>query len=227
MRFAIFSDLHDHLSGLLAVERDAQRRQADRLLFLGDAGHAPAVFDALRSRGVTCLFGNWEVSGMARLPATLRAWVATWPATLRLGDVLCCHATPDSLAGVATTTDAAAQRERGLSWHALFPRLHTQVEARIHAWAALDASGLVAAFHGHTHIQQVWRYPPARGHSFVGPTEFALPPRGEPGVGEPQLRYLIGVGSAGAPQDGPALRYALYDEDTRVVTLVAVAPRAS
>jgi len=32
-------------------------------------------------------------------------------------------------------------------------------------------------------------------------------------------RYLIGVGSAGQPDDGPALRYTVYDDGTNVVTL--------
>ena len=215
MRYAIFSDLHDHTDGLDRVEQDAQRRHVDRLLYLGDTGHTPALFDALRARDIPCTFGNWEVSGMARLPATLRTWVAAWPAMLPLGDVVCCHASPDVPDGVHTTAHAATYMRQGVGWHAIFPRLHTQEEARWTAWAALQATGRVAAFHGHTHVQQVWRYADRRWQSFYGPAEFTLD-------ATDATAYLIGVGSAGAPQDGTALRYAVYDDASRVVTLVAL-----
>lgn len=224
MRIAIFSDLHDNLGALLRVERDAQQRQADRLIFLGDAGHTPTLFAALHARDIAGLFGNWEVSGLARLPAPLRDWVAAWPATLRLGDVLCCHATPDLPAQVTTTADAVAYMGRGILWSELFPRLHTQEEARWQAWAALGEAGLVAAFYGHTHIQQVWRYADARWSSFAGPAEFVLPHAADPTKPAAHTCHLIGVGSAGAPQDGSALRYALYDDVRRVVNLLALAP---
>jgi hypothetical protein len=41
----------------------------------------------------------------------------------------------------------------------------------------------------------------------------------EPGLPTAPNRYLIGVGSAGAPDDGPQLRYAIYDETTAQVWL--------
>lgn len=215
MRYAIFSDLHDRSAGLIQVELDAQRRQADRLIYLGDVGYAPPLFNALRTRAIDCVFGNWEVSGLARLPGPLREWVATWPASIRLGDVLCCHATPDLPARVRTTADAAAYMGQGVPWGDLFPRLHTQEEARWQAWAALKLAGLCAAFHGHTHVQEAWSYVDGRWRHIVGPDEFTLDAAGA-------ASYLIGVGSAGEPQDGYALRYALYDDVSRVVSLIAL-----
>ncbi len=224
MRFAIFSDLHDLTFGLRCVLRDAETRQADRLIYLGDVGHDSQLFEALQSKEIACTFGNWEVSGYRRLPRDLAAWVAQWPATLRQDDVLFCHATPDMPTDVKTTADAAQARANGMGWGQLFPRLHLNEEARWQALAALEMEGLHAAFHGHTHVQGAWRYARHnsvhqkvwRWHALPAPGEFSLDAAE---VAEP-ARYLIGVGSAGAPQDGTALRYALYDSSTRVVTLI-------
>lgn len=222
MRFAIFSDLHDLSDGLNHVLRDAEQRQADRLLYLGDVGRDPALFERLRAAGIACIFGNWEVSGYRRLPDTLTDWVANWPATLRHDDVIFSHATPDMPPNVATTTDAARVKEDGTGWLTLFPLLHQNEEARWQALAALETDGLHAAFHGHTHIQAAWRYTKQaetrRWHALATPGEFAL----DPADATDPARYLIGVGSAGAPQDGAALRYALYDNVTRVITLIAL-----
>ena len=218
MRYAIFSDLHDSLGGLLAVEADAQRRHADRLVCLGDVGHAAAMFQALRQRGYPCLYGNWEVSGLFRLPAPLAEWVATWPGTYAAGDVVYCHATPDMPPAAATTAAAVEHMGRGVRWDQLFPRLRTQEAARWMALAQLETAGYVAAFHGHTHIQHVWRYGAHGWRGFDGPAEFCL----SPSAADPAPRFLIGVGSAGAPQDGAQLRYALYDDVQRLVTLVAL-----
>jgi hypothetical protein len=107
---------------------------------------------------------------------------------------------------------------RGVGWGQLFPRLHNNEEARWSALAALESKNQRAAFHGHTHIQQVWACQGGRWRSFDGPTEFRL----EAGTAEQPNRYLIGVGSAGAPQDGRALRYALYDDGDKSVQLLAV-----
>jgi hypothetical protein len=110
--------------------------------------------------------------------------------------------------------------QNNLSWHALFPRLHRNEQARWEAFAALDAAGVQVAFHGHTHIQDMWAWTDdgqgqRRLRNFREPTEFAL----EPGLPTAPNRYLIGVGSAGAPDDGPQLRYAIYDETTAQVWL--------
>lgn len=220
MRYAIFSDLHDLYVGLHHVLRDAEQRQADRLIYLGDVGHDPMLFATLQSEAVACTFGNWEVSGHRRLPGDLAEWVARWPAMLRQDDVLFCHATPDMPPDVTTTADAARAMSNGMSWRQLFPRLHLDEEARWQALAALETEGLQAAFHGHTHIQATWRYAAHAGthrwRALDAPGEFTLDPVD---AAEP-ARYLIGVGSAGAPQDGTALRYALYDDATRAVTLI-------
>jgi hypothetical protein len=218
MRYALFSDLHDAVDGLLAVEADAQRRHADKLVSLGDVGHDPALYTLLQQRGYPCIYGNWEVSRLHRLPAALANWAATWPGALAVGDVVFCHATPDQPPAAATAAGTIAHMGRGVRWHHLFPSLHTQEAARWQALAQLESKGQIAAFHGHTHIQHVWRYGARGWRGFDGPVEFSL----ASSLNDPAPRFLIGVGSAGAPQDGTRLRYAIYDDVQRMVRLVAL-----
>lgn len=218
MRLAILSDLHNHLGGLHTIMRHAERHQADKLIYLGDLGSDPALFAPLHSREIACTFGNWEVSGWQSLPAPWNTWVADWPAQIIHNDICFTHATPDIPPEVTSTATAARYMSRGIGWHQLFPRLNQNEEARWQALAALETANQRAAFHGHTHIQHVWRFAAGRWHSFAGPTEFTL----EIGTPDHPSRYLIGIGSAGAPQDGPSLRYALFDDSEQHVQLVAV-----
>ena len=220
MRFAIFSDLHDNQAGLAVVLADAAQWQVDRFVYLGDVGREPQLFLALQERNMACTFGNWEVSGWQRLPASLAPWVRDWPAVIRRPQAIFCHATPDMPESVTSTATAESYMRNGLSWQTLFPRLHRNEAARWAAFAALEAAGVQVAFHGHTHVQDVWAWADdeqgqRRLHNFHDLTELTL----EPGLTTAPNRYLIGVGSAGAPDDGPQLRYAIYDEATAQVWL--------
>ncbi|MDQ3248553.1 MAG: metallophosphoesterase [Chloroflexota bacterium] len=220
MRLAIFSDLHDNLDGLHRVLDDAAHLRADRLIYLGDAGRNPLIFAQLHQRAIACTFGNWEVSGLRRLSPSLAAWVGAWPAFLQVDDAIFCHATPNMPAAATTTAAAVHYVAGGVGWSTLFPRLNHNDEARWNALAALETANLRVAFHGHTHVQQVWVCQEdgnGRRHlrAFSEPDEFRL----ETGLPAAPTRYLIGVGSAGQPDDGPALGYAIYDDVTKVVTL--------
>ncbi len=220
MRFAIFSDLHDNFAALLRVLADAEQQRADQLIFLGDAGRDPQLLSELQQRGVACTFGNWEVSGLRHLAVPLADWVGAWSATLMLGDAIFCHATPNMPAKVTNTVTAGQMMANGISWSTLFPRLNRNEQARWEALAALETVNRRVAFHGHTHIQMVWAWQADQaGHrqlrSFTEPTEFAL----DVGPDHAPTRYLIGVGSAGQPDDGPQLRYALYDDQAQRVLL--------
>lgn len=220
MRFAIFSDLHDNIAGFHHVLADVESQRADQLIFLGDAGRAVQIFVELQQRGVTCLFGNWEVSGLRRLPGQLAAWVGAWPATVQLGQAIFCHATPDMPATALTTSAAVQHMAGGIGWATLFPRLNRNEQARWAALAALENADLRVAFHGHTHVQEVWVWQADKAgkrqlRALTAPVEFTL----ERGPDHAPTRYLIGIGSAGQPDDGPQLCYALYDDKTNTVTL--------
>lgn len=220
MRYAIFSDLHNNTLGFTAVLADAAQHQADGLICLGDVGRDPQLLAALYERAIPCTFGNWEVSGWQRLPPTLADWVGEWPAMIRLGEAIFCHATPNMPAGAARTALASVYMTDGVGWQTLFPRLHRNETARWAAIAALEAANLRVAFHGHTHVQEVYVWSAQDGgrrqlRAFSEPTEFIL----EPGSVTAPNRYLVGVGSAGAPDDGPQLRYVIYDDETKQVIL--------
>lgn len=233
MRYAIFSDLHDSLRGLELILADAQAQNADELVYLGDAGHDPAVFSSLHAAGAVCVFGNWEVGGYRRLVPKWSAWVAQWPAAHALdAGAQCMHATPALPDQVQTTEDARYLR-RGQSARALFPRLHTDEMARWEALAALETADCCVAFHGHTHVQMLWRYAPVvnappgpsrtyRWQSFLEPGSYAIN-TGARDTG--QARYLVGVGSAGEPHDGPWPRYVIYDSDAATIELRALSKR--
>ncbi len=220
MRTAIFADLHDNEEAFQRVLADAAGQGAEKLVFLGDAGRSPTILDTLREREVACTFGNWEVGQLDRLPSTHRDWVAAWPATLRDGDALCCHATPHLLPAVHTAADVAALRASGGDWLRLFPRLDRHEQAVWDALAFMEEAKLRVVFHGHTHVQAGWIWQ-ADGtgrrqlRSFLGWTNRTFPRTSA----SPRHRYLIGVGSAGQPEDGPTSRYALYDAGQQRVTL--------
>jgi predicted phosphodiesterase len=73
MRYAIFSDIHNHTIALEAVLRHAGRQQIDRYFCLGDVGVDECV-DLVRNVGALTVFGNWEVSGWRYLSPENRAY---------------------------------------------------------------------------------------------------------------------------------------------------------
>lgn len=212
MRTAIFADLHDNYAGLTAVLDDAAAHEVDRTFFLGDAGHTPRIFAALQARKIACVYGNWEVSGLRRWNQSLTACVSAWPAMIRESGAVYCHATPDMPAALTTAAAAAAWMKPGMNWSALFPRLHQNMDAVWNALAWMETAGVTVAFHGHTHVQMVWVWELATNQlrSFTTLERVRL---------APGTRAIIGVGSAGVPEDGPWPRYAIYDDALNVVQL--------
>ncbi len=224
MRTLIFSDIHDNLFSLERLLAMPEALTADRLVCLGDVGHHPAIFDLLARHNVACTFGNWEVSGLDRMSIDLAVQVGQWPATLDHGTALFCHATPDMDPAYANTATAmAAMRTHNMGWHTLFPRLDRSEEARWSALAALEAEDLRVAFHGHTHVQLAWAWLPTDdGHRLIRripPTQAVTDLPLHPGTPDAPARYLIGVGSLGAPDDGPWPRFAVYDDEAQIVSL--------
>jgi predicted phosphodiesterase len=212
MRTAIFADLHDNYTGLTTVLDDATDQKVDRFVFLGDAGHQPRILAALQVRKIPCVYGNWEVSGLRRFPEALAEWVGAWPAILHEDGIVYCHASPDMPAALPTTAVAADWMKPGMSWSALFPRLHQNTNAVWNALAWMETHDVTIAFHGHTHVQMVWVWELATNQlrSFASLERVRL---------APGTRTIVGVGSAGVPEDGPWPRYAIYDDDARIVLM--------
>lgn len=224
MRIAIFSDIHDNQAGLRAMLADAERHNADRLIFLGDLGNDARLFEPLQEMEIDCLFGNWEVSGLSRLPSQVRDWVGAWPSTLREGAAAYCHATPDMPKEASNTRNAVMYMQQGVRWQQLFPRLHRDESALWNALAVMEEADLRVAFHGHTHVQMAWAWsvgsggthPGGRGRrlqSWLGLETLEL----ASGAADSPNHYIIGVGSAGQPDDGPALKYVIYEPERGTV----------
>ncbi len=214
-RWLIVSDIHDNRRAWERLVAHLPVLAPDRLVCLGDVGRDPEILEDLRRREAICISGNWEVSGFRYLPPRLADWVARWPLSCRHGSLLFCHASPDLPAEARDVRSAAAlMAARGLHWSRLFPRLHQDEQARWQALAAMEAQDIRLVFHGHTHVQEAWGWTGVRLQRLAGPS-FRV------GAGSPQQpdRYLVGVGSLGAPLDGREPRFVLYDEGTATVHL--------
>ena len=157
--WALLADVHDRGDRLKRVLADAQAQGTARVLALGDIGGA-AVLSLLDGVGATCVFGNWEASGLRGLPAPYRGWVARWPAQLRADSFWATHASPVWPAGLAIAGVVDYLRGHGHHWTAVFPSLLRSEEARWAALAELEAGDTSVFFHGHTHVQEAWRWEP-------------------------------------------------------------------
>jgi hypothetical protein len=210
MRYAILSDVHGRHHKLKAVLADAQSRGVEQIISLGDVGGDDCLA-LLRQARVMAVFGNYEVSGWWRLAPVHRDWVRHWPPLLEEDSFLAVHAVPWWPAGLGTIEDFGHWLKRGgRSWRALFPYLNEDEGNLWQSLNQLEMAGKQILFHGHTHIQSIWRWSPS-GHL-----------RQDPAI-QVQLgaehRYLIGVGSVGLPQDGYWAAYTLYDSDAAYVEM--------
>jgi predicted phosphodiesterase len=157
MAIAALYDIHGNLPALEAVLEEVRAAGVDRVVIGGDVLPGPMpiqCLDALAALEIPTAFiaGNGEAAVLAEcegrdcgVPARYRPrvqWVATqlkadhvraiaaWPATLRIGDVLFCHATPRSDTEIFVKTTPAS---------ALAP--------------IVEAAGAPMIVCGHTHMQ--------------------------------------------------------------------------
>jgi predicted phosphodiesterase len=210
VRFAILSDVHGRRQKLASVLSDAWRRGADRLISLGDVG-GDGCLALLHELGVEAVFGNYEVSSWRRLASKHRAWVQGWPPLLADNGFLAVHAVPWWPQGLRSIADFEAWLDvPSRSWRDLFPYL-THEEHLWRAVAELEVAGKHILFHGHTHRQAVWHWEPAGALRRVPAAWIEV---------LPGHRYVVGIGSAGAPEDEGWAAYALHDTEAGLVELV-------
>jgi hypothetical protein len=210
--WAILSDVHGRGDRLKRVLADAESHGAARVLALGDIGGVPAL-NALDEAGATCVFGNWEASGLRGLPPYQRGWVGRWPAGYRANGVWAAHASPVWPAGLSIAGVVDYLRERQWHWTVLFPSLLHSEKARWDALAELEAADVRVFFHGHTHVQEAWRWEPGGVPHRVDGDRLTGGLTIDSGA-----RWLVGIGSVGLPHDGDGACYALYDEAARQIT---------
>lgn len=210
MRYAILSDIHGNPLALERVLADAKRQGAETILCLGDVGSGDCL-DRLRQVGAELIFGNWEVSQWSYLRQDNRAWVRDLPPMLVSDSFLAVHAVPwwpEGLSNVEDFLDYVLQR--GVKWRVLFPYLDHDKDALWQAVAELENAKRRVLFHGHTHVQMAHRAGPTGRLVKLCQPEFILDRR---------ARYVVGVGSVGRPEDDPAPKYVLYDDETASVRL--------
>ncbi len=210
--YAILSDIHNKTSHLETVLAYLAGRQVDAYLQLGDLGPRPLpLLDSLPARHV---FGNWEVSQLRKFSPKRQPEVATWPAQLTGPGWIASHASPvfppECTDLTATRRYMAQHRPR---WMQLFPSLLHDEKAIWAAFAELGVQKRRVAFHGHTHVQAVQQLDADNVHRRLKGPIIPL---------APDALTLVGVGSAGVPRDGAALRCVLFDDEAWEIELVGV-----
>jgi predicted phosphodiesterase len=210
MRYAILSDIHGNLLALERVLADAKLHAAEAFLCLGDVG-SDACLDRLRQVGAELVFGNWEVSQWGYLRQDNRAWVRDLPPMLSGDGFLAVHAAPWWPEGLSNIEDFLDHILRhGVKWRALFPYLDQDTDAVWKAVAELEDAGRQVLFHGHTHVQMPQCVGPTGRMTRLRQPEFIL---------DRWAHYVVAVGSVGRPEDNPAPKYVLYDDQRNLIRL--------
>lgn len=176
-RFAVLSDIHGNLPALEAVLADMHHRGVRHAVNLGDILSGPLwpaeTADLLMGLHLPTIAGNHERQLLAcqqqpggpsdqyayeQTSALQRAWLASLPASLSLGDVLLTHGAPGN--------DLQYLLEDIAAGHVVPASLRT-VQQRLGACAA----SLVLC--GHTHMPRVLQLP--AGPLVVNPGSVGLP----------------------------------------------------
>jgi putative phosphoesterase len=201
MRIAVIADIHGNLPALEAVLADIQRRNADRMINLGDCVSGPLwpreVADLLMVRDDLTVRGNHDrwVSGphpsrmgasdryaYSQLDVDHRSWLATLPVSTNADHgIFVCHGTPtdDNQYLVEEVSGGRLVRSRP---SAILERLG-QVQARV-------------VLCGHSHQQHLIQLPD--GPLILNPGSVGCPSYDDSGndphvseAGSPHARYAI------------------------------------
>ena len=211
MRYAIFSDIHNHTAALQEVLQHAGQQRVDQYFCLGDVGIDECV-NLVRAANASTVFGNWEVSGWRYLSPDNQKWLLELPPIRREAQFWLTHAAPlwpDRF----TTLSAFLAGRHFVPISQLFPYMHYESEALWETLALLSTAGIPLLFHGHTHRQLAWCFSDDNRLQKVHQRSFAL---------QPGQTWVVGVGSVGRPLDGPHPAYVIYDAETSTVELMSV-----
>lgn len=222
MLIALLTDMHANLEAFRACLEDAERRKADRFVFLGDLvgyGADPVAVTQLAMRYVACgavaIRGNHDdaaVSDQSRMTADAEAAIAWTRSALddgsrRFLDQLPMQATEEDRLYVHA--DASAPR----AW-----RYVSDVDS---ARRSLEATEARLTFVGHTHKPRLFRL---RGSDATTPAAPAEVERLRIPAATPlhlvrDSRWLTVLGAVGQPRDeNPAAFYALFQVKAQELT---------
>jgi predicted phosphodiesterase len=218
MRYLVLSDIHANREALTAVLAFVRRKRWDRAVVLGDVvgyGADPNfAIDVVRSlhplvaiRGnhdkVCSGIENGEMFNRVALHAALWTRRRLTPSNLRwLRDLPEGPVTVDSTFAIAHGTPIDED---------------AYIFGEIEALNVFRRTTFPLCFFGHSHFPVVFGLSPDAIQTYLT-TPPAFHFRLEPGV-----RYLVNPGSIGQPRDGnPLASFAMYDTDTRTVTIYRV-----
>jgi predicted phosphodiesterase len=215
MRYAIFSDIHDHAQALTSILRHASQQQVDKYFCLGDMGGigADGCVTEIREMDITTVFGNWEVFTWHHYSPENQAWVLKLAPVHKEPHFWLTHATPLWRENVATLADLNEERFNRAPITRLFPYLHQDTAALWRTMSALKDANIPLLFHGHTHCQIAWRF--THNNHLKKLTNRAI-------TLSPDETFIIGVGSVGRPEDNSKPSYTIYDEESGVIEMIRV-----
>ena len=219
MRIAFFADIHANLEALEACLADASRRQADKLVFLGDIvgyGADPgACVDIVATHctaGALALLGNHDeaAAGESRFSLSNVAGAAiAWTRTALTPDH---HAFLKALP-LKITEGKHLYVHASAADSAAFPYVHSLREAA----ESLQATPANVTFVGHVHDPALYHI------SATGKVMGFIPIAGAPIPLSSQRRWLAVMGAVGQPRDhNPAAAYGIFDAARNEVTFVRV-----
>ena len=213
MRYAIFSDIHNHLQALKAVLSHAGGQQIDGYFCLGDIGDLgkDRCVTIIREMAMATVFGNWEAFVWHHYTPENQQWVLNLPPILKHNHFWLTHAAPLWPQDIRTLEDLDPQ----YFWNArsqLFPYLHYESAHLWQTFQKLYDAQIPLLFHGHTHIQMGWRKSNEQlekvTESFITLSDNDI--------------IIIGVGSVGQPKDGSSPSYVIYDDETKTIEMVKI-----
>jgi predicted phosphodiesterase len=212
MRYAIFSDVHNHTQALRQVLADARQRDVSAFFCLGDIGIDECV-DIIRESDIPTVFGNWEASNWKHLSPKNQGWILARPPIIRKDGFWLTHAGPfwpNRINSLEDLNNSSHISVKG----SLFPYLHFEGDSLWETIALLIDTKIPLMFHGHSHRQLAWRFTRTNKLQRLHPQDFVLVP------GE---TYVVGVGSVGRPLDGPGASYVIYDAAATRVEMLRLA----
>lgn len=221
MKIAIISDIHGNLEALRSVLEDLDNQQPDQVFCCGDSvGYGPepeAVVSLVRARGIPQVLGNHELGCMDR---SQLAWFnpVARKAIRRTRNML----SRQTLDWINTLPLSMAPWEPGLD-ACYFVHGMPPDSARTYLFEVKDSqlpgyfehTGERVVFVGHTHelVLAHWDGREA-GREDLSEGDHDL---------DPDLRYIVNVGSVGQPRDGDnRAKYALFDPVRRKLTVRCV-----
>jgi diadenosine tetraphosphatase ApaH/serine/threonine PP2A family protein phosphatase len=209
VRYAIVSDIHSNLEALRAA-LDLLLPD-DRLLCLGDiVGYGPNPNECvglIRERATTTVLGNHDVAaiddfGLDYFNAAARTAIEWTQGVL----------SPENKAWLGTL-DYQLRTPQYLLVHGAPVNYFAYIIDNPSAAEAFEATDAPLVFVGHTHLAEYY------ARSATGRvTRHPMRDGGDLQL-EPNVRYVVNVGSVGQPRDGnPMASFAFYDDASRKVS---------